>query len=78
MGRPLRIEAAYIADGGKLPDGSIPVMFDSSMSRMVLPGETFWSDAAEITIRKSIIWYFRGRSRHSLRATASPIIWMRH
>ncbi|KRF41898.1 SGNH/GDSL hydrolase family protein [Paenibacillus sp. Soil787] len=51
-----KIEAAYIADGGKLPGGSvvegtqIPVTFDSSMSRMVLPGETFWSDATEITI----------------------------
>ncbi|UUZ80378.1 SGNH/GDSL hydrolase family protein [Paenibacillus sp. P26] len=50
------IEAAYIADGGRLPDGSvvegtqIPVTFDSSMSRTVLPGETFWSDAAEIAI----------------------------
>ena len=56
LGGLWKIEAAYIADGGKLPDGSvvegtqIPVTFDSSMSRMVLPGETFWSDAAEITI----------------------------
>lgn len=56
LGGLWKIEAAYIADGGRLPDGSvvegtqIPVTFDSSMARTALPGETFWSDAAEITI----------------------------
>lgn len=51
-----KIESAYIADGGRLPDGSvvegtqIPVTFDSSIARLVMPGEKFWSDAARIMI----------------------------
>ena len=53
-----KIESAYIADGGRLPDGSvaegtlIPVTFDSSSTRTVMPGETFWSDAVRITLPK--------------------------
>ncbi|MCA0758743.1 SGNH/GDSL hydrolase family protein [Paenibacillus sp. N4] len=56
MGGSWKIESAYIADGGRLPDGSvaegtqIPVMFDSSTARQVMPGEKFWSDAARINI----------------------------
>lgn len=51
-----KIESAYIADGGRLPDGSvvegtqIPVTFESSTARLVIPGEKFWSDAARIMI----------------------------
>ena len=52
-----KIESAYIADGGRVPGGSvvdgtqIPVTFDSSVARQVLhEGEKFWSDAADITI----------------------------
>lgn len=53
-----KIESAYIADGGRLPDGSvaegtlIPVTFDSSITRTVMPGETFWSDAVRIMLPK--------------------------
>jgi hypothetical protein len=53
-----KIGSATIADGGKLADGSVeegtlvPVTFDSSTNRTVMPGETFWSDAARITIPK--------------------------
>jgi lysophospholipase L1-like esterase len=56
QGGKWKIESAYIADGGKVPDGSIaegtqiPLTFDSSAARLVFPGETFWSDAADITI----------------------------
>ena len=71
-----KIESAYIADGGRLPDGSvaegtlIPVTFDSSIIRTVMPSETFWSDAAGSRFRRSIIWHFRGRLQHWLRAIA--------
>ena len=50
-----KVESAYIADGGRVPGGSVvdgtqvPVTFDSSVARQVMPGETFWSDAADIT-----------------------------
>ena len=56
IGGSWKIESAYIADGGRLPDGSviegtqIPVTFDSSIARLVMPGEKFWSDAARIII----------------------------
>jgi lysophospholipase L1-like esterase len=45
-----RIESAYLADGGPDPDGSVvggtevPFTFDSARTRLVQPGETFWSD----------------------------------
>ena len=51
-----KVESAYIADGGRVPGGSVvdgtqvPVTFDSSVARQVMPGETFWSDAADIKI----------------------------
>ncbi|WP_235548862.1 hypothetical protein [Paenibacillus sp. Soil522] len=56
IGGSWKIESAYIADGGRLPDGSvvegtqIPVTFDSTIARLVMPGEKFWSDAARIMI----------------------------
>lgn len=46
------IEAAYVADGGAVPDGTIvpgsqvPVTFRGEASRNVAPGEQFWSDEA--------------------------------
>ncbi|MFC6653252.1 SGNH/GDSL hydrolase family protein [Paenibacillus rhizoplanae] len=46
------IEAAYVADGGAAPDGSIvpgsqvPVTFSGELSRRVKPDEMFWSDEA--------------------------------
>lgn len=46
------IEAAYVADGGVVPDGTVvpgsrvPVTFGGQGSRTVLPGELFWSDEA--------------------------------
>jgi lysophospholipase L1-like esterase len=58
QGGKWKIESAYIADGGRVPDGSIaegtqiPLTFGSSAARLVFPGETFWSDAADITIPK--------------------------
>lgn len=56
QGGSWRIEAANIADGGKLPDGSVvsgtqvPLTYDSSFSKLVIPGEMFWSDALTFTI----------------------------
>ncbi|WP_128083496.1 SGNH/GDSL hydrolase family protein [Paenibacillus sp. DMB5] len=50
------IEAAYIADGGLVPDGSvtpgtqIPVTFGGQGSRQVASGECFWSDEAELEL----------------------------
>lgn len=44
------IEAAYVADGGQNPDGSVisgtavPVTFGGSTMKQVAPGESFWSD----------------------------------
>jgi len=51
-----RIEAAYVADGGTEPDGSIvpgtgvPVNFAGADFRQVIPGEAFWSDEVDITL----------------------------
>lgn len=56
QGGSWRIEAACIADGGKLPDGSVvpgtqvPITYDSSFSKLVLPGDVFWSDAVTLAI----------------------------
>ncbi|WP_277473147.1 MULTISPECIES: GDSL-type esterase/lipase family protein [unclassified Paenibacillus] len=50
------IEAAYIADGGLVPDGSvtpetqIPVTFGGQDSRQVASGECFWSDEAKLEL----------------------------
>lgn len=46
------IEAAYMADGGADPDGTVvpgsqvPFTFAGEASRLVKPGEKFWSDEA--------------------------------
>ncbi|KAI7262635.1 hypothetical protein KC345_g9358 [Hortaea werneckii] len=46
------IEAAYVADGGAVPDGTVvagsqvPFTFAGEASRLVKPGEQFWSDEA--------------------------------
>lgn len=51
-----RIDAAYVADGGTEPDGSVTdstqtmLTFGGEPSRVVEPGETFWSDDAVIDI----------------------------
>lgn len=56
QGGSWKIESAYLTDGGGLPDGSIvegtqiPITFGSSITKLVLPGESFWSDAAAINI----------------------------
>lgn len=56
QGGSWRIEEAYLADGGKLPDGSVvsgtqvPITYDSSFSKLVIPGEVFWSDAVTLAI----------------------------
>lgn len=50
------IEAAYIADGGLVPDGSvtpgtqIPVTFGGEGPRQVARGECFWSDEAKLEL----------------------------
>ncbi|WNS41374.1 SGNH/GDSL hydrolase family protein [Paenibacillus sp. MMS20-IR301] len=50
------IEAAYVADGGSVPDGSVvpgsqvPVTFAGEASRHVEPGERFWSDEAVLEL----------------------------
>lgn len=50
------IEAAYIADGGLEPDGTVvpgsqvPVTFAGAVSRAVAPGECFWSDEAGLQL----------------------------
>ncbi|WP_238652615.1 SGNH/GDSL hydrolase family protein [Paenibacillus piscarius] len=50
------IEAAYVADGGTMPDGSVvpgsqvPVTFGGELSRRVEPGGQFWSDEAVVEL----------------------------
>lgn len=50
------IEAAFVADGGTGRNGEVsgqsqvPVTFDGSLTRLVRPGETFWSDSVEIEL----------------------------
>ncbi|CAH1224310.1 hypothetical protein PAECIP111892_05470 [Paenibacillus auburnensis] len=50
------IEAAYIADGGLVPDGTVapdsqvPVTFTGAYSKVVAPGECFWSDEASLDL----------------------------
>ncbi|CAM4513456.1 MULTISPECIES: SGNH/GDSL hydrolase family protein [Paenibacillus] len=56
LGGAWRIEAAYVADGGKEPDGAVapgsqvPVTFDGENGKAVEPGETFWSDPVHIEL----------------------------
>lgn len=50
------IEAAYVADGDTQRDGSVQansqvvVTFNGNSSRIVRPGETFWSDPVELSL----------------------------
>lgn len=50
------IEAAFVADGGTEKDGSVvsgsqvPLTFDGSTTRLVRPGEKFWSDPVELEL----------------------------
>lgn len=50
------IEAAFIADGGLVPDGTVtpgsqvPVTFAGAGSKAVAPGECFWSDEAGLDL----------------------------
>ncbi|WP_342564382.1 GDSL-type esterase/lipase family protein [Paenibacillus sp. FSL R7-0345] len=50
------IEAAFIADGGLVPDGTVTsgsqvtVSFAGADSRQVAPGECFWSDEAQLEL----------------------------
>ncbi|RCX20591.1 lysophospholipase L1-like esterase [Fontibacillus phaseoli] len=50
------IEAAFAADGGTGRDGGVPaqsqvpVTFGGSLTRLVRPGETFWSDPVEMDL----------------------------
>ncbi|MCH1638759.1 SGNH/GDSL hydrolase family protein [Paenibacillus timonensis] len=57
LGGEWRIEAAYVSDGGALPDGSVEassqvrVTFDGgSGTRSVAPGEKFWSDPVKVDL----------------------------
>lgn len=57
FGGEWRIEAAYVADGGAVPDGSVEpgsqvrVTFDGgSGTRAVAPGAKFWSDPVKIDL----------------------------
>ncbi len=57
LGGEWRIEAAYVADGGVVPDGSVEassqvrVTFDGgSRTRSVAPGEKFWSDPVKVNL----------------------------
>ncbi|NQX68762.1 SGNH/GDSL hydrolase family protein [Paenibacillus alba] len=55
-GSTWRIDAAYVADGGTSPDGSVvsgtqqQVSYGASTSKLVRPGETFWSNPVQINI----------------------------
>ncbi|MEK5234927.1 SGNH/GDSL hydrolase family protein [Paenibacillus sp. FSL L8-0470] len=50
------IEAAYVSDGGSVPDGtvtagtSVPLTFAGSRTKQVGAGETFWSDEARLEL----------------------------
>lgn len=50
------IEAAYVADGGLTPDGTVtagtavPVTFAGSSKKQVAPGESFWSDETPLLL----------------------------
>lgn len=56
VGGEWRIEAAYVADGGKEPNGAVepgsqvPVTFGGDSGKLVAPGETFWSDPVHIDL----------------------------
>lgn len=57
LGGEWRIEAAYVADGGAVPDGSVEpgsqvcLTFDGgSETRTVAPGEKFWSDPVRLDL----------------------------
>jgi lysophospholipase L1-like esterase len=56
MGGSWRIEAAYIADGGAIHAGAVVpgtqkrVTFAGSSSKIVQPGERFWSDPVELDL----------------------------
>lgn len=56
LGGPWMIEAAYVADGGKEPNGAVEsgtqtaLTFGGSRSREVAPGETFWSDPVSVDL----------------------------
>lgn len=58
------IEAAYYADGGAVPDGTIvpdsqvPVTFAGEVSRVVKPGEKFWSDEALLELPEGHVLAF--------------------
>ncbi|NQX47534.1 SGNH/GDSL hydrolase family protein [Paenibacillus tritici] len=58
------IEAAYIADGGTVPDGTVvsgsqvPVTFGGEASRLVEPGEQFWSDEALLELPEGHVLAF--------------------
>lgn len=66
------IEACYVADGGAVPDGSIactehvPVTYNGWVTRDVHPGECFWSDEVELSLREGhylvISWAIKLRS----------------
>ena len=68
-GAPFEILSAYAGDGGAEidPNGAeqlVPLTFDGSTGRKVGGGETFWSDAAELTIPEGhylvFTWTVRG------------------
>lgn len=56
LGGDWLIEAAFVADGGTGKDGSVvsgtqvPLTFDGSPTRLVRPGEKFWSDPVELNL----------------------------
>lgn len=67
------IEAAYIADGGLVPDGTVapgsqvPVTFSGACSKAVASGECFWSDEASLNLPEGHYLAFTWTIR-----TASP------
>lgn len=56
LGGSWRIEAAYVADGGAVADGSVvegsqvQLAFNASAIKEVQPGEQFWSDSVSIDL----------------------------
>ncbi|WP_438350820.1 SGNH/GDSL hydrolase family protein [Paenibacillus sp. FA6] len=58
LGSMWTIEAAFVGDGGELPNGDVvegmqvPLTFEGGTSKIVQPGEKFWSDEVQIELPK--------------------------
>lgn len=75
------IEAAYVSDGGSVPDGavtagtSVPLTFAGSRTKQVEAGETFWSDEASLELPEGHYLAFTWTIKTSSPAKHCPTTW---